>query len=199
MIEAYRDGLLLRRAIFVAVNLVSGLIVWMLVILPMRNLIVDRDTRIAEQRQTLARLSALAAQAQTVEGLLSQSEAVKDRVEFLRGTNPGVIAADLQTKLTSMVQAAGGRVRSIRTLPAKTDDQIRFIGAQVELSGPIRAITQMVYSVENATPYLFIAGAAVKPSLQQGVQAGLATGTTDPVLDAQLDIVGALQPEGAGK
>jgi hypothetical protein len=65
----------------------------------------------------------------------------------------------------------------------------------VELSGPLRAVQQTVYSIETATPFLFVVGAAIKPS-PQVTFAGAGTGAAAaPVLDARLDVVGALQPE----
>src|SRR5262249_35051217 len=84
MIAAFRDNRVLRRLIFASLNVAAAFVLVMLVVLPTWTLIVDRDGRIAEQRQLLGRLTAVASQAQAVRALLDQSEAVKDPAEFVR-------------------------------------------------------------------------------------------------------------------
>jgi general secretion pathway protein M len=196
MIATFRDNLFMRRTAFLTINLSACLVAYTLGVLPIRAVLAQREVQIDEQRQLLARLNAIAAQAQTVQGLLDTVDAAKEHAEFLRGSNPGVVAADLQTKLTALILSGGGRVRSIRSLPPKTVDGIKFLGAQIDISGPFRAIEQAVYSIENGTPFLFIAGATIKPSIQPSTFSGSAALTTEPTLDAQLDVIGALQPEG---
>jgi hypothetical protein len=94
-----------------------------------------------------------------------------------------------------MTQSTGAHVRSIRSLPPQTVDGVTYVGAQVELSGPLRAIQQTVHAIESSTPFLFIVAAAIKPSPQANF-AGAGTGIrAELTLDARLDVVGALQPE----
>jgi Type II secretion system (T2SS), protein M subtype b len=195
MKAALRDNHWLRHAVFILTNLALATVALQLVVFPTSTLLSERDDEIAQQRQLLARLSAMAAQAPTVQKFAEQGGAIKDRPEFLRGPNQSVITADLQGRLSGMTQSAGARVRSIRSLPPQTIDGITFVGAQVELSGPLRAVQQTVYSIETASPFLFIMGAAIKPS-PQATFAGAGTGAGAALtLDARLDVVGALQPE----
>ncbi len=195
MIAAIRENRWLRHGIFVVLNLAAIVIAFELLIVPIRALLSERDAEIARQRQLLARLSAMAAQAPTIEKLVEQGKSTKDRPEFLRGPNQSVITADLQSRLSAMIQSAGGHVRSIRGLPPKTVDGLTLVGAQVELSGPLRAVQQTVYAIEASTPFLFIMGAAIKPSMQVGFQGNRANTAAAQTLDARLDVVGALQPE----
>jgi hypothetical protein len=93
-----------------------------------------------------------------------------------------------------MVQTTGARLRSIRTLPAKVSDDMKFIGAQVDLTGSIQAVYQTVRTIETAKPFLFIRSALLKPTQQGAV---LPSGSSaEPTIDVQLDVVGALQSEG---
>jgi len=195
MIREWRDIASIRCTIFVVANMAVCFLIFDLAILPIRSFFDERDAQIAEKRAILARLSAVAAQESSVQALARQTEAAKNQNELLRGTNDGVINADLQTRLKAMVQATGARLRSVRNLPPSASDEIKYIGAQVEISGPIRAIHQTVHAIESAKPYLFIVGAVIKPAPQINPQAANGGGSVEPALDAQLDIVGAVQPE----
>ena len=196
MTASFRQNPWLCRGIFLLANLAACNIAVALVVFPISALLSDRDTQIVEQQRLLARLSSVAAQEKAIQDLLARNESAKDRPEFLRGPNQGVITADLQTRLTGVVQAAGGHLRSIRSIPPKTVDGITFVGAQVDLSGPLRAVHQAVVSIEGATPYLFIVGAAIKPSAQFNIPGRGSDSAAAPILDARLDVIGALQPEG---
>ena len=195
MTVALRENRWLRHGVFILANLAAIFLVFELLVSPVWSDLAARDAKISQQRQLLARLTAMAAQAPAVQKLLDQGGATRDRPEFLRGPNQSVIAAELQSRLSGMVQSAGGHVRSIRALPPKTIDGLTLLGAQVELSGSLRSVQQTVYAIESSTPFLFIAAATIKPSMQAAF-AGRGMGpTTEPTLDTRLDVVGALSPE----
>lgn len=93
-----------------------------------------------------------------------------------------------------MVEPTGARLRSVRTLPTKPEESMKFIGVQVDISGTIEAVYQSVRAVETAKPFLFIVGALLKPTQQAAIAP---SGTSAaPTIDAQLDIIGAMQIEG---
>jgi len=185
--QSWQDHAWVRRSLFLATNLLAGIVLTALVIIPVRDFFNDRDARIAEQRSTLVRLQAIAAQEPDVQSRLGQ--ATVNRGEFLSGPNEGVINADLQTRLKGMVESAGARVRSIRNLPPKTNDQLRYIGSRIEILGSLQNLHRAIYAVESAKPYLFMTSAAIKLSTVPGRQ----DVPQEPTIEAQLDILGALQ------
>src|SRR5262249_43647241 len=183
MIAAVRENPWLRHGAFILANLAAAFIALELVVFPIRTFLADRDAEIAQQQQLLARLSAMAAQGPAVQKLFEQGASTKDRPEFLSGPNQGVIIANLQSRLSGMVQSAGGHVRSVRSLPPKVVDGLTLVGAQVELSGPLRAVQQTVYAIESSMPYLFIMGATIKPSMQANFR-GVTNTAAAPTLEA---------------
>jgi Type II secretion system (T2SS), protein M subtype b len=189
----WQNNVWLRRGLFVLFNaaVLSGLLC--LFAWPIQAFFADRDAQISQQRAVLAGLNAIAAQRTTVAGLAVQS-ASDGSVEFLLGGNDGVAAANLQTLVKGMVEPTGARLRSIRTLPTKPQEDMKFIGVQVDITGTIQAVYQSVRAVEAAKPFLFIVGALLKPT-QQAMMAPSGISTA-PTIDAQLDIVGAMQIEG---
>jgi len=193
MIASWQQQPWLRRALFVAGNLVAGAVIMFAAILPVRDYLAERDQQIVEQRATLARFKAVASKGATVQAATVKVAA--DRSEFLVGKTEGVIGADLQTRLKGMAEAAGAKLRSVRGLPAQGDEQTRYVGSRIELFGPLAAIHRAIYSIESAKPYLFIKGAAIRLSPPIG-QTGV---PQEPIIEAQLDVFGAAWIEAADK
>jgi hypothetical protein len=191
--DPWRKTAWLRGGLFALVNAaaIAGLLC--LVAWPIQAFFADRDAEISQQRAVLARLNAIAAQRATVAGLAAQS-ASDGSAEFLQGGNDGVAAANLQTLVKGMVEPTGARLRSVRTLPTKPREDMKFIGVQLEITGTIQAVYQTVRTIESAKPFLFIEGALLRPT-QRVAMTPPGMGA-EPTIDAQLDIVGAMQVEG---
>lgn len=191
MRRIFRSTQFRRRALFVVGNLVICAAIVGFVVLPVYALFADRETRIEEQRKVLARLAAIAAQAANVQSIASETKAQMQGGEFLVGSNENVVSADLQTKLKAMAEAGGAKLRAVQALPAKTVDQIRYSGSRIEIFGSLQSIVKAVHAIESAKPYLFVTGAVLKspPPPRQGV-------SEEPVVQAQLDILGAMQVGG---
>jgi hypothetical protein len=180
-----------RRALFALGNLAICIAIVGFVVLPVYGLFADRENRIEEQRKVLMRLAAIAAQAASVQSIVSDTKAQMQGGEFLVGPNENVVNADLQTKLKAMAEPGGAKLRAVQALPVKTVDQIRYSGSRVEIFGSLQSIVKAVHAIESSKPYLFISGAALKspPPSRQGV-------SEEPVVQAQLDIFGAMQVGG---
>ncbi|CCD93738.1 exported hypothetical protein [Bradyrhizobium sp. ORS 375] len=182
------DAQLVRPSLFVLANLaVLGLLAWACV-MPVVAVFAERDARIQDQQRLLARLKAVAAQAPRIEALASETETQFQSGEFLAGANDNVIAADLQTRLKAILGNAGAQARAVQSLPGRTVDQIRYSGVRLDCSGPLPAMMRVVHAIESAKPYLFVSSASLKSgaALRQGQ-------IEEPVLQAQLDVYGAVQ------
>jgi general secretion pathway protein M len=137
-------------------------------------------------------LSAIAAQAANVASIASEASAQLRSGEFLTGPNENVISADLQTRLKALTDGAGARSRAVQALPLKIGEQNRFSGSRIEIFGSLQSIHRAIYAIESAKPYLFISGAVIKtaPAInRRGVP-------EEPVIQAQLDVFGAVQVNG---
>jgi general secretion pathway protein M len=191
--DRWQRNVWLRRGLFALVN-VTALGGFLCVFFwPIQAFFADRDAQISQQRAILVRLNAIAAQRTAVTDLAAQS-ASNGSAEFLQGGNDGVAAANLQTLVKGMVESTGARLRSVRTLPTKPQDDMKFIGVQLEITGTIQAIYQAVRTIETAKPFLFIEDALLRPT--QRVAMAPPGMSAEPTIDAQLDIVGAMQVEG---
>ncbi len=191
MIRKWQDAPWIRRAMFLGLNLAACLAVFILIVHPICSVFVEQDAQIAMLSETLARMNAIANRKSDVEALARQVDAERDLGEFLAGANEGVANAALQARLKTMTEASGARVRSVQGLPAKSNGQIRYIGARIDLYGALGAVHKAIYAVESGKPYLFVSGASIRLSPSISAQAAM----TEPVVDAQLDVFGAAQME----
>jgi hypothetical protein len=192
MMSLVRNNRWLRRTFFVLVNFTFCFLVLGSIVMPVSTLFSDRESSIVEKHKTLARLTAIAAQEAHVRSVDADTGVQMQRGEFLAGPNESVINADLQTRLKATTETAGARSRAMQSLPPKTNGQIRYGGSRIEIYGSLQAIQQAVYAIEGAKPYLFIAGAIIKV-LPSGGGPGV---SGEPVIQAQLDIFGAMQING---
>jgi Type II secretion system (T2SS), protein M subtype b len=195
MIRKWQDAPWIRRATFIGLNLAACIAVFFLMVDPIRAVFAEQDAKIATLSETLARMNAIANRKSDVEALTRQVDAEGDLGEFLAGANEGVVNAALQARLKTMTEGAGARVRSVQGLQPKNNGQIRYIGAKVDLYGALGAIQKVIYAIESGKPYLFVSNASIRLSQSIAAQAA----TTEPVIDAQLDVFGAVQMESSGR
>jgi hypothetical protein len=187
----WQDARWLRRSLFVTINLAACSAILVLVAQPIYGLFAERDAQIATLGETLARMNAIASRKVDVDALGRQVDAESDLGEFLAAANEGAANAAFQARLKTMAEAAGARVRSVQGLPAKVNGQVRYIGARIDLYGALGAVQKTVYAVESGKPYLFVSNASIRLSPSVGAQAVM----TEPVINTQLDIFGAMGME----
>jgi len=173
---------------FVLANAAGLFAVGMVAIYPVLDELRARDALITEQRSTLARLKELANQEGTIQAAAKQAPG--DTGEYLIGANEGVTNANLQTRLKSMVESAGARLRAVRTLTPQNIKQAKLIGSRIEIYGPLLAIHRGINAIETSQPYLFIQGALIKLAPPPANTPSI---SEEPVFDAQLDVFGALR------
>src|SRR4051812_42869804 len=124
MMRLFHDANLRRRALFLLGNLAICVVIVGGISTPITAFFAERDNRIADQLKVLARLSSIAAQAVSVQSIVSDTSAQIRSGEFLMGPNENIISADLQTRLKVLTEAAGARSRAAQALPVKIVDQI---------------------------------------------------------------------------
>jgi hypothetical protein len=195
MIRNWLDIAGVRKALFLALNGLAGVALYALLVAPIQDFLASRESYISDQQALVARFASIAAEEAKVQASLGEIGTQLKRGEFLAGANDGVVSADLQTRLKGMAESTGSRLRTIQTLPAETRDQIKYLGARLEIFGPLKAIQRTLHAVETGTPYLFVMAAVVRPSTPIGNQTML----QEPVIDARLDIYGAVQLQGGSE
>lgn len=195
MIAMIQSSAFARRATFLTAHVAIVLAAYWLWFIPLWEIFADRDVQIAKQRALLGRLEGIAAHESAVQDQVHNVSAEFDRGEFLAAANDGAVDADLQTRLKSIAEAGGAKLQSVQSMPATHDGAVKYVGARIELIGTLAAIQRAIHALETAKPYLFVTAAALKSSSP----VARPDQTTEPVVDAQLEVFGALRPEGTAR
>uniref|UniRef100_UPI00211DFEFD type II secretion system protein GspM n=1 Tax=Bradyrhizobium sp. SRS-191 TaxID=2962606 RepID=UPI00211DFEFD len=122
------------------------------------------DDAIAQKQQVLVRLETILAREGDVRTASDRIKAQLTEGDFLKGTNEGVIAADLQIRLKSVAERNGARVLTMQGLALPADEVLRYIGAKVALVGTHQQLHKTIHEIETEKPYLFIRNASLKPT-----------------------------------
>lgn len=181
-----------RKSLFVLANGAILSTILFLVILPINDFFVARDSHIAQQRMLLARMRSMAAQESTVDAITRETAEQLKRGELLKGSSDGIANADLQTRLKTKATQSGAQLRSVQTLPAKTRDGVRYLGAQLDFQGSIQAIQRTIHAIESGYPYHFVTSAQIKPL----PAARVAGSAAEPMIEARFEVFVGLESEG---
>ena len=176
---------LARGTPFLAFNAVAILFVIIFFLAPILAHFVARGEDISESAAQLAHFQNVTRTAKKSAGSVGRSGD-----PFLPGNEERVASADLQASLKSVAANAGVNLLAIRGLQSGRSQPLHMITVNVELEGPLKAIRDMIFTIENQTPVLFVSTASFR---------SLADGEDGPIR-AELRVQGAIrdgsQPSG---
>ncbi|HXY58091.1 MAG TPA: type II secretion system protein GspM [Methylocystis sp.] len=179
-----------RSALFFGGNIVALLVVYLLLVAPIRGYLADRTDEISQRQTTLERYEFVSRQEDAVKAFAKQVAESNARGELIGGDSAGIVNANLQARLKALAEEANVTVRSLQMLPPKTLRGATLVGARLDVSAPIDAMQKLARALERETPLLFVTGATMRGQAafwglaQVGQQQGEAT------LEAQIDVYG---------
>ncbi len=153
---------------------------------------------LAQYQEQLARLERIAA---TQEALRQRIAAVqKDpglATQYLAQSNPALAAAELQQRLKTAVDTAGGALQSTQALPPVDEGAVIKVTVSALFNGDTSSLQQVLYALESQIPLLFVEHLEVsaritRPRLPSGRYANY----TRIQLSAQFEVSGYLRKEG---
>jgi len=176
----------LRRSLAVALVVAAVIVIAAGIVLPtieryqaLESGIADSETALQRFTQVAARLPALEAERASLRAALAAQDG------FLKATSDTLIAAEMQARIKTVVDRAGGQLKSTQILPAREESGFRRITARVEVMGDADALERLWYEMESGIPFLFIDSFDV-----QARQVPRQDRTAPPVttLDARFDV-----------
>ncbi len=151
------------------------------------------DEEIERARGLLIRYEAVAA---TRQGNQRQMDELSSRQVgsgvYLTGETDALASAELQGRVRSAVSAHGGSLRSIQTLPVKSDGEFLRASVRVQFTAPMAAFHRILYALESEKPFVFVDNLDVR-NRRAKRRSGLED--FDPLLMIRFDISGYLRPE----
>lgn len=185
-----------RRIVAVGLLAAVILLLWRAVVAPLVNGYADDLETIARLQQSLSRASD---QQQTIAGLERELQRLKKNPEaaagLLAGTNPSIVAAQLQQRLRVLVDRSHGELRRAQVLAATDVGNFRRIAVRADLVLSLAGLQQVIYDLEAASPYLFVDNLDVKhhQSEQDRDQPEQDSAHPDQRLDVNLDLSGYMR------
>jgi general secretion pathway protein M len=180
----------MRRSFFVATHILASLVVYLVVIAPIRDFLDARDGDLAERRTTLARYVAVSEQEAAVQAYARQVAESNARGELIAGATAGIVDANLQAHLKSLAEGAKVSVRSIQMLPPKSLRGATLVGARLNVSGTIQPLNALTRALEGGAPLLLVTAAAIRSQTTFWGMAQPDALQSEPTLDAEFDIYG---------
>jgi general secretion pathway protein M len=142
-----------------------------LVVAPLLAAFLDNANSIEQAETLLQRYLELAEQRPAMaERLAAQQEFAASAAGYLQGPSDALAAAQLQDRVRSVVEGAGGQLRSTQILPAKQidgDSGIRRAALRVQIAITIDGLAQTLYELESGQPYLLIDQLSVREERTQ--------------------------------
>jgi len=153
---------------------------------------------VAQHQEQLARLERIAATQETLRQRIAAVQ--KDpglATQYLAQSNPALAAAELQQRLKTAVDAAGGALQSTQALPPVDEGAVIKVTVSALFNGDTSSLQQVLYALESQIPLLFVEHLEVsaritRPRLPSGRYANY----TRIQLSAQFEVSGYLRKEG---
>ena len=111
---------------------------------------------------------------------------------YLVAETDALASAELQGRLRSAVSAHGGSLRSIQTLPIKSDGEFLRVSVRVQFTASMAAFHRILYALESEKPFVFVDNLDVR-NRRAKRRSGLED--LDPQLMIRFDLSGYLRPE----
>jgi general secretion pathway protein M len=194
-----QPGSLLSRTLAIALLAVALLGGYRLIVAPLLTAYQEGGSSIEQAKTLLQRYRALAEQRpQLAKRLAEQQERAAAAAGYLEGPSDALAAAQLQDRVKSVVETAGGELRSTQILPAQSiegDLGFRRTAVRVQIIVTIEGLAATLYELETGQPYLLIDDVTVR---QERVRRRRRSAPeSEPMLDVNLELFGYLRTEPA--
>lgn len=194
-----QPGSMLSRTLALVLLAVAMLGVHRLVVAPLVLAYSDGETRIEQLKELLQRYEALAEQRPVLaEHVAEQQELAASAAGYLTGPSDALAAAELQDRVRSVVEAAGGQLRSTQILPVQPlEDEhgFRRTTLRVQFIVTIEGLETTLYELETGQPYLIIDRATVQQ--ERASRRRRDAPASEPMLHVSLELFGYLREEPA--
>jgi general secretion pathway protein M len=188
-------GSVLSRTLAVLLLGVALLGAYRLILAPLVGAYSDGEARIEEAKELLQRYEALAQQRSMLAERLEEQERAASAAGYLLGPSDGLAAAQLLDRVKSVVEAAGGELRSRQILPGEPFEDgpgFRRTTLRVHFVVTIDGLQAILHELEAGQPYLIIDDATIR---QEPVRRPQSEPPGPSMLEVNLELFGYLREQ----
>jgi len=110
--------------------------------------------------------------------------------DFLQGETAGIIRAKLQEKIAAIAKANKITISSVGNVPAVDEGGVKITGLNINITGPLEQIHNILFEIETTKPTLFIREISVR-SINQSARGG----REPSMIAAQFKVYGVATPK----
>lgn len=184
-------------ALALLVLLVGGVFVLLVDRVWMARYHFYRD-RLEQQQVQLERLERMVASREPIQQSIAQIQ--QDRhvaTQYLPRAAPALAAADLQQRIRTIVEAAGGTLQSTQTLPPVDEGSAVKVTVSASIMGDPDSLPKILHGLESQTPLLFVDNLQVSArSTRVRLPSGRFSDHTQVQLYVQFEVAGYLPKAG---
>lgn len=181
------------RRRLLALGLLGAVLAFLLlgVIGPIAEGMAERAEHEERQRNLLERLERLSAQGPALRRELEVLDTQLAAPEvIIRAASATLAAAQLQTDLRRLLEAAGAEVTSVQPLPPAQQGPLLRLALRVELQAGLEPLSRLLGAIEDHTPRMSVRDALVTAPRGGAIRDG---GAQEPRLAVRLDVQGLAQ------
>jgi general secretion pathway protein M len=119
----------------------------------------------------LARYRRVASIRPAIEASISAVEQREAHKSYWKGQTPALLAADVQGRVTRIIESNGGRITTSQTLPNPDDSKSGGppkVSIAVQMTASTVPLQLILHAIENNSPYLFVDQLSIRSSLGRG-------------------------------
>jgi hypothetical protein len=130
--------------------------IWLAVVLPVASAFRELDNEIHNRRVLLGRFRAAAIRLADVAAERRALEQELGKGELLRHGPSAVLAAELQSQVTALVELRNVQVQSIQAMAPDTTGVFERVGLIISMQGNEKDVKEAVTAIEAQRPFLFV-------------------------------------------
>ncbi|MCU1280089.1 MAG: hypothetical protein JWM53_3635 [bacterium] len=179
----------LSRLVAISLLVVVLFLGYAALIAPLLEAWREARAAIADAQDALPRMAdaeeSLTARRQMLAGLQRRQGAAEG---LLQGDSETLIAAQLQNRIKTLVDAAQGEVKSIQVLQTRNDGGFRKIAVRGQVLVGLPGLQKVFYELEAGAPYLFLDNVEIR--VQQSPSRTRDEPKREPPHDVRFDLYG---------
>jgi general secretion pathway protein M len=145
------------RSLAIAIFALAILALWALIFAPLSAILSAPKNDIAHYTKMLSVYQMRAGGRAQLENILKSVQAREASLPGLSGAaNAALVAAQMQSDVKAIVEAAGGTLRSTANLPPRNVGSYEEVKVRFDLSLPMDHLGDALYSIETHSPFLFL-------------------------------------------
>lgn len=153
-----------------------------------------------QQQARLQQVNRIAASREPIQQLMAKLAQDKGlTAQYLPQSAPALAAAELQQRIRSVVEAAGGTLRSTQALPPVEEGNTVKVAVSVTLTADTDNLQKILYDLEGQTPLLFVDNLEISArENRQRLPGGRMATYTRIQLSVQFEVSGYLRKKEGG-